>query len=143
MDNQTAGINRLLGYTNQLDPLVPVNNPTFEVWTAALWATDLGSAKQAVMEYYTNLDPSERRPITPGYIRRAAGRIQARKYGKTIMCPDHDWHPKHNCAACRSEIAAGQRPGGTMGESIRQPIPAPQNVVQQFRQILSTKDLNR
>ena len=45
MDEQTAVINRMLIYVNQLDPLVPTNEPTLEVWANALRNTDLHVAR--------------------------------------------------------------------------------------------------
>lgn len=143
MDEQTAVINRMLIYVNQLDPLVPTNEPTLEVWATALRNTDLHVAKKVIIDYYGSIDPAKREPITPGYIRRQARRIETSHNREAVMCAEHDWNHATTCAECKSEIAAGEREPSQQGQKIRQAIPAPDHVRQQMKQLLAAKDLNQ
>lgn len=142
MDQQTAVINRMLIYVNQLDPLVPTNEPTLEVWATALRNTDLHVAKRVIIDYYGTVDPAKREPITPGYIRRQARRIETSHNRDAVMCQEHDWNHATTCAECKSEIAAGERRPDQQGRKVRQAIPAPDNVRKQLRQLLAAKDIN-
>lgn len=142
MDEQTAIINRMLIYVNQLDPLVPTNEPTLEVWANALRNTDLHVAKRVIIDYYGTVDPAKREPITPGYIRRQARRIEASHNREAVMCQEHDWNHAATCAECKSEIAAGEREPSQQGHKVRQAIPPPDSVRQQLRQLLAAKDIN-
>lgn len=135
-------INRMLIYVNQLDPLVPNNEPTLEVWAHALATTDLHAAKRVIIDYYGTVEPNKREPITPGYIRRQARRIETSHNRDTVMCAEHDWNHAATCAECKSEIAAGERQPEQQGHKVRQAIPAPDNVRQQLRQLLAAKDIN-
>ena len=143
MDQQTAVINRMLIYVNQLDPLVPTNEPTLEVWATALRNTDLHVAKRVIIDYYGTVDPAKREPITPGYIRRQARRIETSHNRDAVMCAEHDWNHAAMCAECKSEIAAGERRPSQQGQQVRQAIPAPESIKQQLRQVLATKDINQ
>ena len=143
MDEQTAVINRMLIYVNQLDPLVPNNEPTLEVWATALRNTDLHIAKRVIIDYYGTIDPNKREPITPGYIRRQARRIETSHNRESVMCQEHDWNHATTCAECKSEIAAGERQPDQQGQKVRQAIPPPDNVRQQLRQLLAAKDINQ
>lgn len=143
MDEQTAVINRMLIYVNQLDPLVPTNEPTLEVWANALRNTDLHVAKKVIIDYYGSIDPAKREPITPGYIRRQARRIETSHNREAVMCAEHDWNHATTCAECKSEIAAGEREPSQQGQKVRQAIPAPDHVRQQMKQLLAAKDLNQ
>lgn len=143
MDEQTAVINRMLIYVNQLDPLVPTNEPTLEVWATALRNTDLHVAKKVIIDYYGSIDPAKREPITPGYIRRQARRIETSHNREAVMCAEHDWNHATTCAECKSEIAAGEREPSQQGQKVRQAIPAPDHVRQQMKQLLAAKDLNQ
>ena len=143
MDEQTAVINRMLIYVNQLDPLVPTNEPTLEVWATALRNTDLHVAKKVIIDYYGSIDPNKREPITPGYIRRQARRIETSHNRDAVICAEHDWNHATTCAECKSEIAAGERDPSQQGLKVRQPIPPPDNVRQQLRQLLAAKDINQ
>ena len=136
-------INRMLIYVNQLDPLVPTNEPTLEVWANALQNTDLHAAKKVIIDYYGSIDPNKREPITPGYIRRQARRIETTHNRDTIMCQEHDWNHATTCAECKSEIAAGDRQASQQGQKIRQTIPPPKSIRQQLRRVLAAKDINR
>lgn len=136
-------INRMLVYVNQLDPLVPTNEPTLEVWANALRSTDLHAAKKVIIDYYGTVDPSKREPITPGYIRRQARRIETSHNRTAVMCQEHDWNHAATCAECKSEIAAGDRQPSQQGQRIRQAIPAPDSIKQQLRQVLTAKDINQ
>lgn len=138
-----AEINKLLVYVNQLDPFVPSNKANLEVWSYALRDTDLISANQVVFEYYANVDPHNREPITPGYIRRQARRIETRNRRDLVMCSEHDWNHAEACAECKSEIAAGDRRPDQQGQQIRKIIPPPDSVRQQLRQVLAAKDINQ
>lgn len=140
--NPTAAINRLLVYVNQLDPLVPNNEPTLEVWSHALQSTDLNAAKRVVMDYYGSVDPNSREPITPGYIRRQARRIETTYNREIVMCAEHDWNHAATCAECKSEIAAGERHPNQQGQRVKKAIPAPDNVRAQLKQLLAAKDIN-
>lgn len=142
MDEQTAIINRMLIYVNQLDPLVPNNEPTLEVWATALRNTDLHVAKRVIIDYYGTIDPNKREPITPGYIRRQARRIETSHNREAVMCQEHDWNHATTCAECKSEIAAGEREPSQQGQKVRQTIPPPDNVKQQLRQLLAAKTIN-
>ena len=141
--NPTAAVNRLLVYVNQLDPLVPNNEPTLEVWVHALQTTDLNAAKRVVMDYYGSVDPNSREPITPGYIRRQARRIEATYNREVVMCAEHDWNPAKQCAECKSEIAAGERHRDQQGQRVKKAIPPPDSIRQQLRQVLAAKDINQ
>ena len=143
MDARTAMINRMLIYVNQLDPLVPNNEPTLEVWANALRNTDLHVAKKVIIDYYGTIDPNKREPITPGYIRRQARRIEASHNREAVMCQEHDWNHAATCAECKSEIAAGERRPDQQGQQAKKAIPAPDNVRQQLRQLLAAKDINQ
>ena len=143
MDDQTAMINRMLIYVNQLDPLVPNNEPTLEVWANALRKTDLHVAKKVIIDYYGTIDPNKREPITPGYIRRQARRIETSHNREAVMCQEHDWNHATTCAECKSEIAAGEREPSQQGQKVRQAIPAPDSVRQQLRELLAAKDINQ
>ena len=143
MDEQTAVINRMLIYVNQLDPLVPTNEPTLEVWATALRNTDLHVAKRVIIDYYGSIDPAKREPITPGYIRRQARRIETSHNRDAVMCAEHDWNHATTCAECKYEIAAGERQPDQQGQRVKKAIPAPDNVKQQLRQLLATKDINQ
>ena len=136
-------INRMLIYVNQLDPLVPNNEPTLEVWATALQNTDLHAAKKVIIDYYGTIDPNKREPITPGYIRRQARRIETSYNRDTVMCAEHDWNMATLCAECKSEIAAGERRPDQQGQSVKKAIPAPDNVRQQLKQLLAAKDINQ
>ena len=136
-------INRMLIYVNQLDPLVPTNEPTLEVWAHALANTDLHAAKRVIIDYYGSIDPAKREPITPGYIRRQARRIETSHNRDAVMCAEHDWNHAATCAECKSEIAAGERRPDQHGQRAKQAIPAPDNVRQQLRQLLAAKDINQ
>ena len=140
---QASGVNGLLTYVNQLDPLVPNNDQNFEVWYYALQDTDLRSAKQVVFEYYATVDPYNKQPITPGYIKRQARRIVVRNYRDTVMCAEHDWNPAKQCAECKSEIAAGERHPNQQGQRVKKAIPPPDSIRQQLRQVLAAKDINQ
>ena len=143
MDTRTAMINRILIYVNQLDPLVPNNEPTLEVWAHALATTDLHAAKRVIIDYYGTIDPNKREPITPGYIRRQARRIETSHNRDAVMCAEHDWNHAATCAECKSEIAAGERRPDQQGQRAKQAIPAPDNVRAQLKQLLDTKDINQ
>ena len=143
MDEQTAVINRMLIYVNQLDPLVPNNEPTLEVWANALRNTDLHVAKRVIIDYYGSIDPNKREPITPGYIRRQARRIETTYNRDAVMCAEHDWNMAALCAECKSEIAAGEREPSQQGQQIRQAIPPPDSVREQMKQLLAAKDINQ
>lgn len=143
MDEQTAIINRMLIYVNQLDPLVPNNEPTLEVWAAALRNTDLHVAKKVIIDYYGTIDPNKREPITPGYIRRQARRIETSHNRDAVMCAEHDWNHATTCAECKSEIAAGERQPEQQGQRVKKAIPAPDNVRAQLKQLLAAKDINQ
>lgn len=140
---QASGVNGLLAYVNQLDPLVPNNDQNYEVWYYALQDTDLHSAKQVVFEYYATVDPYNKQPITPGYIRKQARRIEVRNHRDTVMCAEHDWNPAKACAECKSEIAAGERHRDQQGQRVKKTIPAPDSIRQQLRQVLAAKDINQ
>ena len=142
MDEQTAVINRMLIYVNQLDPLVPNNEPTLEVWATALRNTDLHVAKKVIIDYYGTIDPNKREPITPGYIRRQARRIETTYNRDAVMCAEHNWNHATTCAECKSEIAAGERRPDQQGQQAKKAIPPPDNVKQQLRQLLAAKDIN-
>lgn len=142
MDERTTVINRMLIYVNQLDPLVPTNEPTLEVWAHALAATDLHAAKRVIIDYYGSIDPAKREPITPGYIRRQARRIETSHNRAAIMCAEHDWNHATTCAECKSEIAAGEREPSQQGQKVRQAIPAPDSIRQQMKKLLVAKDIN-
>lgn len=142
MDDRTAVINRMLVYVNQLDPLVPTNEPTLEVWATALATTDLHAAKKVIIDYYGSVDPAKREPITPGYIRRQARRIEASHNRDAVMCAEHDWNHAATCAECKSEIAAGERQPDQQGHKVRQAIPAPDSIRQQMKKLLVAKDIN-
>lgn len=133
----------MLVYVNQLDPLVPTNEPTLEVWAHALRNTDLHAAKRVIIDYYGSVDPAKREPITPGYIRRQARRIETSHNRESVMCQEHDWNHRDTCAECKSEIAAGERRPDQQGQQAKKAIPAPDNVRQQLRQLLATKDINQ
>ena len=143
MDQQTAVINRMLIYVNQLDPLVPTNEPTLEVWATALQNTDLHAAKRVIIDYYGSVDPAKREPITPGYIRRQARRLETSHNRESVMCQEHDWNHATTCAECKSEIAAGERRPDQQGQQAKKAIPAPDSVRQQLRQLLAAKDINQ
>lgn len=143
MDEQTAVINRMLIYVNQLDPLVPTNEPTLEVWATALRNTDLHVAKKVIIDYYGSVDPAKREPITPGYIRRQARRIETSHNRDAVMCAEHDWNVATLCAECKSEIASGDRRPDQQGQRIRQAIPPPDSVRSQLKQLLAAKDINQ
>ena len=136
-------INRMLIYVNQLDPLVPNNEPTLEVWAHALANTDLHAAKRVIIDYYGSIDPAKREPITPGYIRRQARRIETSHNRDAVMCAEHDWNMAALCAECKSEIAAGEREPSQQGQQIRQAIPPPDSVREQMKQLLAAKDINQ
>lgn len=142
MSQQALEINRLLTYVNQLDPLVPANQANLEVWVYALEDTDLKSAQQVVFEYYATVDPYNKQPITPGYIRKQARRIEVRNHRDTVMCAEHDWNPAKQCAECKSEIAAGERHRDQQGQRVKKAIPPPDSIRQQLRQVLAAKDIN-
>ena len=142
MDARTAMINRMLIYVNQLDPLVPNNEPTLEVWAHALATTDLHAAKRVIIDYYGTSEPG-REPITPGYIRRQARRIETSHNREIVMCAEHDWNPAKQCAECKSEIAAGERHPNQQGQRVKKAIPPPDSVRQQLRQVLAAKDINQ
>ena len=142
MDARTAMINRMLIYVNQLDPLVPNNEPTLEVWAHALATTDLHAAKRVIIDYYGSIDPAKREPITPGYIRRQARRIETSHNRDAVMCAEHDWNHRDTCSECKSEIAEGTRHPNDQGQRIKKAIPAPDNVRKQMKQLLATKDIN-
>lgn len=141
MNQQDAAINRLLVYVNQLDPLVPSNDPTLEVWKRSLQTTDMHAAKRVVIDYYGASEPG-REPITPGYIRRQARRIETTYNREIVMCAEHDWNHATTCAECRSEIAAGDRRPDQQGQQIRRAIPPPDSIRQQLKQVLAAKDIN-
>ena len=143
MDARTAMINRMLIYVNQLDSLVPNNEPTLEVWAHALANTDLHAAKRVIIDYYGSIDPAKREPITPGYIRRQARRIETSHNRDAVMCAEHDWNHAATCAECKSEIAAGERRPDQQGQQAKKAIPAPDSVRQQMKQLLATKDINQ
>lgn len=143
MDARTAMINRMLIYVNQLDPLVPTNEPTLEVWAHALSTTDLHAAKRVIIDYYGTIDPAKREPITPGYIRRQARRIETSHNRDAVMCAEHDWNHATTCAECKSEIAAGERRPDQQGQQAKKAIPAPDNVRAQLKQLLAVKDINQ
>lgn len=143
MDARTAMINRMLIYVNQLDPLVPNNEPTLEVWAHALATTDLHAAKKVIIDYYGSIDPVKREPITPGYIRRQARRIETSHNRDAVMCAEHDWNHAATCAECKSEIAAGERRPDQQGQRIKKPITAPDSVRKQLKQLLAAKDINQ
>src|SRR5690625_258653 len=143
MDARTAMIHRMLIYVNQLDPLVPNNEPTLEVWATALQNTDLHAAKKVIIDYYGTVDPNKREPITPGYIRRQARRIETTYNRDAVMCAEHDWNHAATCAECKSEIAAGERRPDQQGHKVRQAIPPPDSVRQQLQQLLAAKDINQ
>ena len=143
MDARTAMINRMLIYVNQLDPLVPNNEPTLEVWATALQNTDLHAAKKVIIDYYGTIDPNKREPITPGYIRRQARRLETTYNRDAVMCAEHDWNMAALCAECKSEIAAGERRPDQQGHKVRQAIPPPDSVRQQLQQLLAAKDINQ
>lgn len=143
MDARTAMINRMLIYVNQLDPLVPNNEPTLEVWAHALATTDLHAAKRVIIDYYGTIDPNKREPITPGYIRRQARRIETSHNREIVMCAEHDWNHAATCAECKSEIAAGERRPEQQGQRVKKTIPAPDHVRQQMKQLLAAKDINQ
>src|SRR5699024_8359984 len=88
------------------------------------------------------VDPNKREPITPGYIRRQARRIETIYNRDAVMCAEHDWNHAKQCAECKSEIAAGERKPDQQGQKVRQAIPPPDNVRQQMKQLLATEDLN-
>lgn len=136
-------VNRLLTYTNQLDPLVPANNATLELWTIALRKTNMQAAKVVVVDYYGSIDPSDREPITPGYIRRAARRLEAR-HNDAVMCEQHDWNYRDTCSECWSEVRAGQRQPDAVGHNTKQAIAAPADVRAQIEAALrhSVRDVN-
>lgn len=142
MDHITTAVNRLLVYVNQLDPLVPNNEPTLEVWTHALRSVDLAAAKRAVMDYYGNVDPADRQPITPGYIRRQARRIEATYNRDAVMCQQHDWNYAATCRECTDEIAEGTRHPDQIGHNIKRAIPAPAAIRSQVQQLAAAKDLD-
>src|SRR5699024_825045 len=104
MDDRTAMINRMLIYVNQLDPLVR--------------NTDLHAAKRVIIDYYGSVDPAKREPITPGYIRRQARRIETSHNRDAVMCAEHDWNHATTCAECKSEIAAGEREPSQQGQKV-------------------------
>ena len=141
--NQASGVNGLLTYVNQLDPLVPNNDQNYEVWYYALRTTDLHTAKRVVVDYYASIDPHNREPITPGYIRRQARRLETRLHRDTVMCLEHDWNHRDTCAECISEIAAGDRRPDQQGQQIREIIAAPEAVRRQLRQVLAAKDIDQ
>ena len=143
MDARTAMINRMLVYVNQLDPLVPNNEPTLEVWAHALATTDLHAAKRVIIDYYGTIDPAKREPITPGYIRRQARRIETSHNRDVVMCAEHDWNHAATCAECKSEIAAGERRPDQQGQRVKHAIPAPDSVRHQLRQLLAAKGINQ
>lgn len=142
MDQRTAMTNRMLVYVNQLDPLVPTNEPTLEVWAHALRNTDLHAAKRVIIDYYGSVDPNKREPITPGYIRRQARRIETSYNREAVMCAEHDWNHAAMCAECRSEIASGERHQSQQGQQIRNVIPPPEAVRKQLRQVLANKSID-
>ena len=142
MDARTAIINRMLIYVNQLDPLVPNNEPTLEVWAHALATTDLHAAKRVIIDYYGSIDPAKREPITPGYIRRQARRIETSHNRDAVMCAEHDWNHRDTCSECKSEIAEGTRHPNDQGLRVKKAIPAPDNVRKQLKQLLAAKDIN-
>lgn len=143
MDARTAMINRMLIYVNQLDPLVPNNEPTLEVWAHALATTDLHAAKRVIIDYYGSIDPAKREPITPGYIRRQARRIETSHNRDAVMCAEHDWNHRATCSECKSEIAEGTRHPNDQGLRVKKAIPAPDNVRKQLKQLLAAKDINQ
>ena len=143
MDARTAMINRMLIYVNQLDPLVPNNEPTLEVWAHALANTDLHAAKRVIIDYYGSIDPAKREPITPGYIRRQARRIETSHNRDAVMCAEHDWNHRDTCSECKSEIAEGTRHPNDQGLRVKKAIPAPDNVRKQLKQLLAAKDINK
>ena len=132
----------MLVYVNQLDPLVPTNEPTLEVWAHALRNTDLHAAKRVIIDYYGSVDPAKREPITPGYIRRQARRIETSHNRDAVMCAEHDWNHRDTCSECKSEIAEGTRHPNDQGLRVKKAIPAPDNVRKQLKQLLAAKDIN-
>src|SRR5699024_403161 len=105
--------------------------------------TDLHAAKRVIIDYYGSVDPAKREPITPGYIRRQARRIETSHNRDAVMCAEHDWNHATTCAECKSEIAAGEREPSQQGQKVRQTDPPPDNVKQQQRQLLAAKDINQ
>lgn len=140
---QAVDLSDLLTYVNQLDPLVPNNDQNYEVWSHALHSANMGIAKQVVIDYYANVDPHKRDPITPGYIRRQVRRIAARKYRDALKCAEHDWSIAETCTECKSEIAAGTRRPDQLGHETRNIIPPPDSFRRQLRQVLAAKDINQ
>src|SRR5699024_8679320 len=143
MDARTAMINRMLIYVNQLDPLVPNNEPTLEVWATALQNTDLHAAKKDTIDNYGTNTTNTREANTPGYLRQQARRIETSHNRDAVMSAEHDWNHRDTCAECKSEIAAGEREPSQQGQKVRQTIPPPDNVKQQLRQLLAAKDINQ
>ena len=74
--------NALLDIVSRLDTFVSNNPEVFEVWQYALGGVDFQQAAHVVKTYYANLDPSNRSPITPGYIRRTVSRENERAAAK-------------------------------------------------------------
>lgn len=89
--------NALLDIVSRLDTFVSNNPETFEVWQYALGGADYQQAAHVVKTYYANLDPSNRSPITPGYIRRTVSRENERAAAKRAAltrAPSRDAHPE-------------------------------------------------
>lgn len=74
--------NALLDIVSRLDTFVSNNPEVFEVWQYALGGVDFQQAAHVVKTYYANLEPSNRSPITPGYIRRTVSRENERAAAK-------------------------------------------------------------
>src|SRR5699024_12655113 len=121
-------------------PLVANNEPTLKVWATALQHTDLHAANIVNIDYYGTIDPNTREPITPGYLRLQARRIETSHNRDAVMCAEHDWNHRDTCAECKSEIAAGERRPDQQGLEARQALPAPVSIKQQLRQVLANKD---
>lgn len=138
---QSSLINKLLIYTNQIDPLVPSNPSNLEVWTHSLWTTNIKAAHRVVLEHYANREPHDRDPITPGYIKRKARALEKRAYGPAVMCQAHDWNHRDTCTECKSEISARKRHPSQRGQEIREFVPPPLSVKQQLKNFLKNKSI--
>lgn len=135
-------VNQVMTYANQLDPLVPANEASLEVWTQALHNVNPDAAKSVIRQYYATIEPDKREPITPGYVKRKAVQLMARHMGDKAYCQEHNWNYRNQCTECRSEVAEGIRRPDQIGHQIKQPVPAPKEIMQQVKRLAALKGID-
>lgn len=134
-------VNAIMTYTNQIDPLVPANEASLEVWAQAMRHLNMDAAKHVIRHYYATIEPHKREPITPGFIRRKTLQLMAKHLGSQAYCQEHNWNYRNACPECKSEVSAGIRRKDQIGEQIKNSIPAPAEVMQQVKQLAASKSV--